>query len=254
MGDTVNLAARLMAKARPGQVLATREVLDGSRTLFETDSAGAVLRQREEASGPGLRGRRPDRQSGRRQTLPHRSSGGTRNWRSSARPGSRRRHRTGRLVELVAEPGMGKTRLLQEFLLRWGDSRIVRAECRLYQATTPYFPFRRHRPPGPQPRKGSVRMRPWRDCKLDVKESAPFLAPWLALIGVVLDVEIEPSPEVAQLDDQFRPARTLAAVGSLLEAVVRARTLFVIEDTHWMDDASRELLAGLCRVWSDCPG
>ena len=37
---------------------------------------------------------------------------------------------------------MGKTRLLQEFLLRSGDSRTIRAECRLYQAATPYFPFR----------------------------------------------------------------------------------------------------------------
>ena len=35
MGDTVNLAARLMAKAPVREVLATRELLEGSRTLFE---------------------------------------------------------------------------------------------------------------------------------------------------------------------------------------------------------------------------
>ncbi len=36
MGDAVNLAARLMAKAGPGQIYATADVLDRSNTLFET--------------------------------------------------------------------------------------------------------------------------------------------------------------------------------------------------------------------------
>ena len=36
MGDAVNLAARLMAKAEPGTIYATADVLDRSNTLFET--------------------------------------------------------------------------------------------------------------------------------------------------------------------------------------------------------------------------
>ena len=36
MGDAVNLAARLMAKAEPGQLLATGSVLDASIVTFET--------------------------------------------------------------------------------------------------------------------------------------------------------------------------------------------------------------------------
>ena len=36
MGDAVNLAARLMAKAQPGQILSTPELLARSRTRFET--------------------------------------------------------------------------------------------------------------------------------------------------------------------------------------------------------------------------
>ena len=35
MGDAVNLAARLMAKAEPGQIYATADVLDRSNTIFE---------------------------------------------------------------------------------------------------------------------------------------------------------------------------------------------------------------------------
>ena len=37
MGDAVNLAARLMAKATPGQIFATAEVLDASGTRFATN-------------------------------------------------------------------------------------------------------------------------------------------------------------------------------------------------------------------------
>ncbi len=77
-----------------------------------------------------------------RPTLPLLWWAGTANWRSSTTAWESAAASSGRLVELVAEPGMGKTRLLQEFLLRSGDSRIIRAECRLYQAATPYFPFR----------------------------------------------------------------------------------------------------------------
>ncbi len=36
MGDAVNLAARLMAKAGTGEIVATPHVLDASRTIFET--------------------------------------------------------------------------------------------------------------------------------------------------------------------------------------------------------------------------
>ena len=36
MGDTVNLAARLMAKAAPGEILASPEILQPARTVFDT--------------------------------------------------------------------------------------------------------------------------------------------------------------------------------------------------------------------------
>ena len=65
MGDAVNLSARLMAKAEPGQIYATADVLDRSNTLFENDRARAVRGQGQGASrfrrgrsdGPWARGR-----------------------------------------------------------------------------------------------------------------------------------------------------------------------------------------------------
>lgn len=243
MGDTVNLAARLMARAPAGEIFATPEVLEGSRTTFETGplepfmvkgkkhpveavSVGNPMGSRA-ATGSGLPliGRDVELQ-----TL------------MSAWTSSKSGH--GQMIELRAEAGMGKSRLLEELLAEGTIENVVAAECRLYQAATPYFPFR-------QLLRGALGLgelagRAAEKALADlVAREAPHVSPWLALIGLALGLEIGESDQVKQLEDQFRPARTIAAVTALLEAAVTEPTVFVIEDTHWMDEPSRELLAGL---------
>ncbi len=121
---------------------------------------------------------------------------------------------------------------------------MIRAECRLYQSATPYFPFRELLSEawglgglGPGASEKAL-------AEL-VDTLAPELHPWLSLIGLPLGLEIAESVEVSQLEDQFRPQRTIAAVGAFLEATVTDPVMFVLEDTHWMDEPSRELLADL---------
>ncbi len=53
MGDAVNLAARLMAKAEPGQILTTPDLLARSPTRLRHRGARAVLREGEGQAGPG---------------------------------------------------------------------------------------------------------------------------------------------------------------------------------------------------------
>ena len=65
-----------------------------------------------------------------------------------------------------------------------------------------------------------------------------------ALIVLVapLDAEVESTPEVDDLDPSFRRAWLHGVLGSLLGRLLDAPTLLVVEDVHWMDDASTELL------------
>ena len=49
MGDTVNLAARLVARAEPGGLLATGDVLDRSPTQFETEAQPLLVKGKERA-------------------------------------------------------------------------------------------------------------------------------------------------------------------------------------------------------------
>jgi tetratricopeptide (TPR) repeat protein len=156
------------------------------------------------------------------------------------------------VVEISAEPGMGKSRLLEEFLMTASPDKLVTAECRLYQAATAFFPFR------------ALLREAWELVDLSAGESEkrlidlvqtarPELNPWLSLIALPLGLEIPESVEVAQMEDEFRPARTLAAIDALLEATVTVPTVFVIEDTHWMDEPSRELLGGLLDTVGERP-
>ena len=244
MGDTVNLAARLMAKAPPEEIYAAAGVMEGSRTTFETTaltpfmvkgkklpveavSVGDPMGTRTAHGGAGLP------LIGRDDELARIASA----W-QKARDGS------GQMVEISAEVGMGKSRLLEEFLATSQPDEVVMAECRLYQAATAYFPFRALlRGVWGIEELGALDSE--KTLRRFVNSKAPQLAPWLSLIGVALGIEIAESVEVKQLEDQFRPARTLAAVDTLLEATVTSPTVFVIEDTHWMDEPSRELLGGL---------
>ena len=115
MGDATNLAARLMAKATPGQIIAGERLHNTCPGRFEFDAARTVPRQ-------GQASRRSRRSSSDRSSS-HRGvddvnsvgrstsqwSGATRSWRSCCRSSA-----AGGVVELVGEAGVGKTRLWQE--------------------------------------------------------------------------------------------------------------------------------------------
>jgi class 3 adenylate cyclase/tetratricopeptide (TPR) repeat protein len=242
MGDTVNLAARLMAKAPAGEVYATAAVLDGSRTTFEVTQLEPFMVKGKKAPVSAYSVGDPIgtvRQSAGLPLIGRERELATLNaaWEATVAG-------NGRMIEVSAEAGMGKSRLLEEFLPTCNPDRMVMAECQLYQAATAYFPFRALL-------RGALGLD-----DLDVGETesrligmvatmAPELEPWLSLIAVAMGIDIPPSSEVEQLESEFRPVRTQAAVASLLEATITRPTVFVIEDTHWMDEPSQELLSGL---------
>lgn len=244
MGDAVNLAARVMAKAPAGDIYATSDVLDGSRTTFEVLMPEPFFVKGKRAPIQAYAVGEPEGSRAREQGPSTPLIGRAEELATLAEAWVSAEQCHGRVVEITADVGMGKTRLIQELLAVVQPQRVVRTECRLYQATTPYFPFRALLratwgldDPDPVVTAAQVTNL--------VRDTAPGLEPWLALLGIPLGLSLEESPEVAQLDDQFRPARTLAAVAALLQATCDQPTLFLVEDTQWMDAASRDLLEGL---------
>ena len=83
------------------------------------------------------------------------------------------------------------------------------------------------------------------------------LVPWAPLLAAPLDVEVESTPEVDDLDPSFWRARLHGVMGTLLTHLLDSPTLLVFDDVHWMDDASSELLRYLgtqlpTRPWLAC--
>jgi class 3 adenylate cyclase/tetratricopeptide (TPR) repeat protein len=148
----------------------------------------------------------------------------------------------GTLVELIGEPGIGKSRLAEELEARCADMGKVGTRCEQYESGTPYHPFR-------------PVLRSLLDVELDgdpdqnrvalaerVGRIDEELVPWVPLFAAPLDVKVSSTPEVDALDPAFWRARLHGVLGRLLGHVLDAPTLLLFEDVHWMDDASSDLL------------
>ena len=155
MGDAVNLAARVMAKAHPGQVLATGSILDASDIRFETQALEPfMVKGKRDPVTAFLVGPIADVQVhsdeddlplvGRQEEIAAIDDA-----MAGAREGR------GHTIEIVGPPGIGKTRLLRELRSRAEAFEHLEATCELYAQGTAYAPFRallarraRHRPAG----------------------------------------------------------------------------------------------------------
>ncbi|HEY7583967.1 MAG TPA: adenylate/guanylate cyclase domain-containing protein [Acidimicrobiia bacterium] len=253
MGDTVNLAARLAARAQVGQILATEALLAGSRTTFTATALEPFLVKGKK--GPVTAFSLEEAHGSRSQlvdvSLP--LLGRDSELAAMVSAWNEAQSGIGSAIEITAEPGMGKSRLLQEFVGQVDPGSVVSTECRLYQAATPYFPLKSllARIFGLEGMSPEEAISALRDLVL---AKAPDQIPWLALIGTPLDLHIDESSEVQQLDEEFRRPRTQEAVARLAAAVVTEPVVFIIEDTHWMDEASGDLLLAMMSHWGDSPG
>jgi class 3 adenylate cyclase/tetratricopeptide (TPR) repeat protein len=258
MGDVVNTAARVMAHARPGQLLATADVLDRSRTRFATramapfsakgkalplvtfEVGGAQAGDDADRGGDGPAGGgaasaligRVDEVWALNRLLEQAIEG------------------AGGLVEITGQPGIGKSRLAHAVRAE-GEGRgvggvLLRASA--YESATPYFPFRgvlrllaRMDPEAEGP-----------DAAAQLRHGLSRLAPELAADEPVLSVALGLSPAddtsaLASFDRAVFRSRLHRAVTSVLERSFHRPLLLVVEDAQWLDEASAELLRHLGR-------
>jgi class 3 adenylate cyclase len=257
MGDAVNLAARLMAKAGPGEILATRPVLRASRTLFDTHELEPFLvkGKREPVIALTVGAPQGVRAGIASSDLPLVG----RDEELAIALDALDHLRTGRgcLLDLTAEPGVGKSRFVDEIVRRAGATgsdgiAVHRVECRQYQVTTPYFPFT-------DLLRDLLGLSGLTDAEAlaglakTVRSSVPHLVPWLSLIAIPFALDDEDSPEAALLGEEFRKQQLERSVVELLMACITAPTMICFEDTHWMDEASGDLLRALERALAERP-
>ena len=251
MGDVVNLAARLMAKAPPGDIYSTPEVIERSSTSFQTTplepfavkgkalpvqavAVGSVVHSRDAAT----RGPVPVR-------FPLVGREGELDQITRALDDAQRGR--GRLIELVSEPGMGRSRLMEEVRDRAEGVRVLHATCEPYTMTTPYATWRellRQLIGVAWDAADDVVLARLRET---LERDDPSLLPWLSLLADAIDVEAPASKAVEQLAPEFRAARLREVVLRFMRHELPAWALIEIADAHQMDSASAELVEALAR-------
>jgi transcriptional regulator with AAA-type ATPase domain/tetratricopeptide (TPR) repeat protein len=153
----------------------------------------------------------------------------------------------GQVVGIVGDPGIGKSRLLFEFRQSITDQPITYLEghCFSYGTTTPYLPVldvvrlacEALDADGPDVVAEKVRAR-LGELEMDPAEGAPYL---LHLLG------IEDGPDrLGALDPGAIKTRVFETLRQMsLRASRQKPLLIVVEDLHWIDQASEECFASL---------
>ena len=258
-GDTTNLAARLQQLAPPGAVWvgeATHHVASGA---FEWRLVGPLTVKGR--AGPvrayELLGRRAVRSRfevqaqrgltgfvGRDAEFQHLLA----TW-EKAKQGQ------GQVVSVVGEAGLGKSRLLYEFKQRLAREAIpyLEGSCFAYGEAISYLPFLEivkalfglEGLAGEADAKRQIAQR-LAAMNLDRTTVEPYLN---NLLGFTVDDAVFP-----KLPPHLVRERTVTALRTLMLATaVRHRVVLIVEDVHWIDKATEEVLGALVEAIPTVP-
>ena len=246
-GDAPNIAARVQALAEPGMVIVTARVQRQVAGLFVVEERGnhelkgvpepVTLFRLVRASGGG-------RRSGQRHLTP--LVGRDEEMALLMRRWERARQGDGQLLLIVGEPGLGKSRLIEEFHAGLRDTPHTWAEwnCSQLLQNTPLHPIAewgRQRFGGvdvPAEQRLADLESTLALVKLDAVENVPLLAP-------LLDIPLPAERALALAPDELR-RRQLAAFTSWVMASARTQpAVLALEDLHWADPTTLDLLRGI---------
>jgi adenylate cyclase len=259
LGDEVNLAARLMQAAVPGQVLVSAISRRAAGDMFTWEKLPALkVKGKSEPvtvfSLVEAKKRRGIRLQAFEYALP--MVGREAELALIEQKLDLALQGKGQVIGITGEPGIGKTRLMAEAIRLAGDRQLsgYASECESYGTNTSYLVWRPI----------------WRaffdiDPVWEVEDQVsalerqlervdPALVPRLPLLGAVLNVEIPDNDLTRSFDAKLRKSSLEALLMDCLRAWARRTPLLlVLEDCHWLDPLSHDLLEVLGRAVADLP-
>ena len=158
----------------------------------------------------------------------------------------RARQGDGQLVMIVGEPGLGKSRLIEEFHVRLSDTPHTWVEwsCSQLLQNTPLHPvadWGRQRFGGadvPAEQRLAELESSLAQVKLDPAENASLLAP-------LLDIPLPKERTLALAPEELR-RRQLAALTNWVMAGAKVQpVVLALEDLHWADPTTLDVLRGI---------
>jgi class 3 adenylate cyclase/tetratricopeptide (TPR) repeat protein len=252
LGDEVNLAARLMEHAMPGQVLVSGRLQNAAADFFDWQPLPPIRVKGKKEPVPLFVLLKARSLSTLRLIEP-----------TYALPIVGRAEELaiikaklelafsgrGQVVGITAEAGMGKSRLLAEVIRVANPLQVAGygGQCQSYGTNTSYL----------------VWWTIWRglfglDSALPLAEQVraieqklseinPVLVSRLPLLGAVLNLPIPDNAVTRQFDAKLRKASLEALLLDCLRHWATKPTLLVLEDGHWIDPLSQDLLTVIAR-------
>lgn len=253
MGDAVNLGSRLKNLAEPGAILVSGPVFRASRYLFEYEVRDPVsvkgIDQPVKVYRPLREKEKPDPKRGI-QGLHSPLVGRERELKLLQAAVGRLQAGNGGAVFVLGDAGLGKSRLVEELRAWIAQGKvlvnILEGRCQTYGETVPYGPFLQMLAEifgitGQDTREAlkDKLLKGAQDiCPESWEEEVPYLG---YLFSVRFEDELD--EKIRHLDPQGLKVQILVSVRRLLAAWSLSRPLLlVIEDYHWSDTASLELL------------
>jgi class 3 adenylate cyclase/tetratricopeptide (TPR) repeat protein len=255
LGDEVNVAARLMVQATPGQIIVSERIAQGVNRPFRFRPLGriqvkgkeeplpvyelaagvtAMDRSSRDVAGPAstntatLVGRQAEQAvlTGKLTTLQNGNGG---------------------VLLIEGEPGIGKSHLARELFqqAQAGGVPALMGEADAIDRSTPYYAwrpiFRQLLGLADLPESSEA----WRDQVRQQLQDEPDLLDRLALLNVILPLDFAETDKTAQMTSQVRGDNTntllLAILGKYLGNEGQPH-LLIFEDAQWLDSASWTLL------------
>ena len=259
VGDTANVAARLQELAEPGEILVSEATARLVGAYARLEPVGALALRGKSASvtahrlvGVGPR-RSPLDGLTERSLTPFVGRDVELARLLEALAAARAGH--GQALNVLAEPGLGKSRLLFEFRRSLGRERVTFLEgrCLSFGAATPYLPVldivraNAGIEPGDPAEAITAKVQlALAEVGMDADRGSPFL---LHLLGVPASADLlgDLSPEAVRAG-VFETLRSMCLQGSRRRPLVLA-----VEDLHWIDATSEATFRSLAEALADAP-
>jgi len=257
IGDEVNLAARLMQNATAGQVLVNQNVRKATADSFTWEELPPLLVKGKSQPVTVLRliarrGRHDIRLHEPKYALP--MVGRATELALVEQKLNLALRGRGQIVGITAEAGMGKSRLIAEVirLARERDMLGYGGECQSYGTNISYLVWQNiwqqffNLDPAWSLAKQVASL------ERQLSDTNPTLLPRLPLLGAVLNLQIPDN----ELTGSFNAKLRKESLEALLVDCLRKRAhamplLLVLEDCHWLDPLSHDLLEAIGRAIFD---
>ena len=254
IGETANLAARLQTAAEPSQVIICSTTHDLARGHFRYRRLDPMVLKgfaepvlAWQVLGPAPVASRFEAQHSRALTpLVGRKAEVDRLWRSWREACAEE----GRVVLLTGEPGIGKSRLAEELIERLEGERytLLRCFCSPYHSSSALFPLINQLERAAGFERADRPQRKLEKLESVLARSAAETEHRVAVLADLLSLSTEDHSLPVESPRERRERVFVVLLEQLVGLAQRRPVLMILEDLHWIDPTSQELLARLVEL------